>query len=78
MRLTEAGFVAMTERVIALADRFAGGRVVAVLEGGYDPPTLGRAVAAVLTTLDQGSPHDEIVGVSRLSLEKQEGKTANP
>jgi len=52
MRLTEMGFAALTSRVTALADQHCDGRVVAILEGGYDPPALGRSVAATLRTLD--------------------------
>jgi acetoin utilization deacetylase AcuC-like enzyme len=52
MRLSERGFVELTRRVLAIADRDAEGRVVAVLEGGYDPDALARSVAATLATLD--------------------------
>src|SRR5262245_25015903 len=36
MRVTHAGFAAMAHRLRVAADRFAGGRIMAVLEGGYD------------------------------------------
>jgi acetoin utilization deacetylase AcuC-like enzyme len=52
MRLTEPGFAALTERVAALAAAHAANRLVAFLEGGYDPPALGRSVAATLRVLD--------------------------
>jgi acetoin utilization deacetylase AcuC-like enzyme len=52
MRVTEAGFVAMTRRLAEIADRTAGGRLVAVLEGGYDADALARSVAATLRALD--------------------------
>ena len=52
MVVTERGFAEMTSRVLDWADRFAGGRVVAVLEGGYDQPALGRSVATVLEAFD--------------------------
>jgi acetoin utilization deacetylase AcuC-like enzyme len=55
MAVTEEGFVEMAQRVLDWADRLAGGRVVAVLEGGYDKPALGRSVAAVLETFDSAS-----------------------
>ena len=55
MRLTEAGFAALARRMVELADEFCAGRLVAVLEGGYDPPALGRCVAAVLRVLDGDS-----------------------
>jgi acetoin utilization deacetylase AcuC-like enzyme len=58
MRLSEAGFAALATRVVDLAVAApAGGKVVAVLEGGYDPAALGRSVAAVLRVLDGDATH---------------------
>ena len=62
MNVTEAGFADLARRVAALAEEHAAGRVVAVLEGGYDPPALGRSVAAVLRVLDGVSVTDESDG----------------
>lgn len=56
MRLTDEGFAALAARVVAVANACAQGRVVAILEGGYDPPALGRCVASVLRILDGGAP----------------------
>jgi len=58
MRLSEAGFGALAARVAALADEHAGGRLVALLEGGYDPPALGRSVAAATRAFDGQARHD--------------------
>jgi acetoin utilization deacetylase AcuC-like enzyme len=47
MRVTENGFVAMARRMRRLADEYCHGKMVAVLEGGYDLRALadcGRAV----------------------------------
>ena len=41
----------MTEKLAALADRHCEGRLVSVLEGGYNLPALGRSVAAHLKAL---------------------------
>ncbi len=49
--LTEKSFVYMTRRVCELADRFCGGRVVSVLEGGYDGPALASSALAHLRAL---------------------------
>jgi acetoin utilization deacetylase AcuC-like enzyme len=49
--LTERSFVYMTRRVCELADRYCGGRIVSVLEGGYDGPALASSVLAHLKTL---------------------------
>lgn len=52
MRVDENGFSAMTGRVLDLAQTFADGRIVFVLEGGYDPPALARSVVRTIQTLD--------------------------
>ena len=46
MELTTAGFAAITGRLLEVAGRHARGRVVSVLEGGYDLGALGEGVAA--------------------------------
>ena len=42
MRVTEEGFAAMARRVKGLAEECCGGKMVAVLEGGYDLEGTGR------------------------------------
>jgi acetoin utilization deacetylase AcuC-like enzyme len=49
MRVTLGGFAAMAHRLRASADRWSAGRVVAVLEGGYDLDGLGGGMTAVLS-----------------------------
>ena len=49
--LVEADYVWITEQVMGVAARHAGGRIVSVLEGGYDLSSLGRSVAAHIKTL---------------------------
>ena len=44
MEVSTAGFAAMTGALLAVAERHAGGRVVSVLEGGYDLGALGAGV----------------------------------
>jgi acetoin utilization deacetylase AcuC-like enzyme len=51
MRVTHAGFAAMARRLRVAADTLSGGRVVAVLEGGYDLDGLSGGMTAVLTEL---------------------------
>ncbi len=46
LNLVEADYAWVTEKIKAVAERHAGGRMVAVLEGGYDLHALGRSVAA--------------------------------
>lgn len=54
MRVDESGFGSMTGRLRELADEFAGGRLVVVLEGGYDPAALARSVVRTIEVLDGG------------------------
>jgi acetoin utilization deacetylase AcuC-like enzyme len=58
--LEASDFHALTLEVLAWASRVCGGRVVAALEGGYDPEATGRAVVATLRGLagveDGGDP----------------------
>jgi acetoin utilization deacetylase AcuC-like enzyme len=49
--LTEADYRWVTEQIVAVADRSAEGRVVSVLEGGYEPHALARSVEAHLRVL---------------------------
>jgi acetoin utilization deacetylase AcuC-like enzyme len=49
--LVEADYVWITEQVMGVAARHAEGRIVSVLEGGYDLSSLGRSVAAHIKTL---------------------------
>ncbi|MCA3324158.1 MAG: histone deacetylase family protein [Roseomonas sp.] len=51
LRLTETDFAWITEELCALAARHADGRVVSVLEGGYDLDALGASVAAHVRAL---------------------------
>jgi acetoin utilization deacetylase AcuC-like enzyme len=51
MRLVEADYAWVTAELRRLAERHAQGRIVSVLEGGYDPGALGRSVVAHLQSL---------------------------
>ena len=45
IQLVEEDFVWATDKILSAAERHAGGRVVSMLEGGYDLEALGRSVA---------------------------------
>jgi acetoin utilization deacetylase AcuC-like enzyme len=51
LRVREADFAAVTEALCELADRYCGGRVVSLLEGGYDLEALARSAAAHVRAL---------------------------
>ena len=54
LQLTEADFAWATRKLMAIADRRCGGRVVSLLEGGYDLEGLARSVAAHVKALMRG------------------------
>jgi acetoin utilization deacetylase AcuC-like enzyme len=51
MAVTEQGFAAMARCLIAVAEQVAGGRCVAVLEGGYDLQGMRDSASTVLDEL---------------------------
>jgi acetoin utilization deacetylase AcuC-like enzyme len=51
MRLREADFVWVTKALMDVADKFCPGRIVSLLEGGYDPDALAACVAAHVRAL---------------------------
>jgi acetoin utilization deacetylase AcuC-like enzyme len=51
LRWTDQTFEEMTRRCLVLADRWAGGRIVSVLEGGYNPQGLASAAVAHVRAL---------------------------
>lgn len=48
---SDATFAEMTRRCVALADRWCGGRIVSMLEGGYNPQGLASAAVAHVRAL---------------------------
>lgn len=51
MRVSDAGFAEMTRRVVEWAERISEGRVLSVLEGGYNLDALGRSVEGHIRNL---------------------------
>jgi len=56
MQVSTEGFSAMADEVLAIAREHAGGRLVAVLEGGYDVEALFASVAGVLRRMAGAAP----------------------
>jgi acetoin utilization deacetylase AcuC-like enzyme len=54
LNLVEADYTWVTKKLMEIADVSAKGRVVALLEGGYDLQGLARSVAAHVTALMRG------------------------
>jgi acetoin utilization deacetylase AcuC-like enzyme len=55
LEVTERGYRVVAERLCQLADMVCGGRVVVLLEGGYDLEALGRSLVQVTEVL-AGAP----------------------
>jgi acetoin utilization deacetylase AcuC-like enzyme len=51
MAVSEQGFAALARTLLGVADQVAGGRCVAVLEGGYDLRAIHASTEAVLGEL---------------------------
>ena len=51
MNLTEDGYASLTEIVMSIAKRYASGRLISSLEGGYDLKALAASVERHLVTL---------------------------
>ena len=59
--LSTAGFYMLSKKLVDLAEEHCGGKIVFVLEGGYDPVNLANgadAVFAALTGKDFVDPRD--------------------
>jgi acetoin utilization deacetylase AcuC-like enzyme len=52
VHLTQAGFDGLITRMKALADEFCGGKLVSVLEGGYNYQRLSECVSSHVTLLN--------------------------
>ena len=51
LSLEPESYARLTESLVSVAERHAGGRLVSLLEGGYDLSNLGAAVTAHLRAL---------------------------
>lgn len=51
MGLVEADYAWITQQIMQIADKYAKGRIVSCLEGGYNLSALGRSVVAHVKTL---------------------------
>jgi acetoin utilization deacetylase AcuC-like enzyme len=54
LNFVEADYTWVTQKLMDVADRHANGRVVSLLEGGYDLEGLAKSVAAHVTALMRG------------------------
>jgi acetoin utilization deacetylase AcuC-like enzyme len=65
--LSAAGYLLLAKKVVALAEEYCGGRIVFVLEGGYDPTNVANGAEAVFVAatgkgelkVNDPNPHKE-------------------
>jgi acetoin utilization deacetylase AcuC-like enzyme len=60
MALVEADYAWMTGELKQVAARHAEGRIVSMLEGGYNLSALGRSAVAHVRALAEGSPLQDL------------------
>lgn len=57
--LSSAGYFTLAQKVVALADEFCDGKIVFVLEGGYDPANVANGAGGVFDALSRrGLSHE--------------------
>jgi len=66
LALSVAGFARLTQRLVTLAEQLCGGRIVLVLEGGYDLQALSAGVLAALHVLLGRDPGHDPLGPANL------------
>ncbi|MBN1664108.1 MAG: histone deacetylase [Deltaproteobacteria bacterium] len=73
MKVTEKGFAALTRILMNIADACCGGKLVAVLEGGYNLSGLTESVKAVLLEMrDDTRISDEDIGRMEQAAENRQ------
>jgi acetoin utilization deacetylase AcuC-like enzyme len=76
MRLTTRGYVEMMSMVKSIAERHAKGRVVLVLEGGYNLEAMPRSLRACVDTLTGASTTDPLAPTAlKLPTASPDGRT---
>ncbi|MCD4747764.1 MAG: hypothetical protein K8R59_00190, partial [Thermoanaerobaculales bacterium] len=55
LKMTEAGFSRMTRAIVQASEAWSDGRVLSILEGGYEPKSLAASARAHVEALAQGT-----------------------
>ncbi|MGH2625834.1 MAG: histone deacetylase, partial [Anaerolineales bacterium] len=66
LQLTIGGYHRLAGELISLAGELAGGRIVFVTEGGYDPDVVTQGVSAILAALANRLPFEDRPGSAPL------------
>jgi len=79
LKLEEADYTYITDKMVAVADRHCGGKIVSVLEGGYDLGALGKCVKEHVVSLLKKSPSERAVsGPSPVSSPQMVSSSLTP
>jgi acetoin utilization deacetylase AcuC-like enzyme len=57
--LSTSGFYTISKKIVELAEGTCGGKIVFVLEGGYDPNNVAHGAAAVFSALTNSKFREE-------------------
>jgi acetoin utilization deacetylase AcuC-like enzyme len=57
--LSTSGFYTISKKIVELAEGTCGGKIVFVLEGGYDPNNVANGAAAVFSALTNSKSREE-------------------
>jgi acetoin utilization deacetylase AcuC-like enzyme len=49
--MTSQGYFALAQALVALAQTFCGGKIIFVLEGGYDPKNVANGIQSVFAAM---------------------------
>jgi acetoin utilization deacetylase AcuC-like enzyme len=64
MGVSTAGFLMLSKKLVDLAEEHCNGKIVFVLEGGYDPANLANGAAAVFSVLTGSAPEKAVIDPS--------------
>ena len=64
LALTSRGYHALSQTLVALAEEFCGGKIVFVLEGGYDPKNVANGIKSVFAAMT-GAAAPQVNDLSR-------------
>jgi len=59
LRLEEPDYAYITDKLVAVADKHCGGRIVSVLEGGYNLPALRKSAKEHILSLMKKAPSEK-------------------
>jgi len=66
MRVTENGFAYLTSIIMEMADQVCKGKIVAILEGGYDLGALRKSVKKIIETMMCSSSHQIFTKIDKM------------